>query len=73
MLQCDQLFPSLFKQIDGNVGLDQIWNMSELSSIVLNYFAFECICIYITLVFVKSFLDRYGPGALVKDVIKNAR
>jgi len=77
LLQCDQLFPTLFKQIDGNVGLDQNWNMSELSSIDLNYFEFECICIYVALVFVKSFLDLVsgscGPGALVADVIEKAR
>ena len=47
--------------------------MTTLSSIPVNHLALECACGYVGLVPVKSFLDRYGPDALVADVTKKAR
>jgi hypothetical protein len=47
--------------------------MSKLSPISENHFAFECQCTHVALVPVKLFLDRYGPDALFKDMIKKAR
>ena len=52
--------------------LEQIRNMTELSSISDNHFAFECQCIHVALVPVKLFLDRYGPDAWFKDMVKKA-
>jgi hypothetical protein len=47
--------------------------MTKLSAIFENHFAFECQCTHVALVPVKLFLDRYGPDALFKDMVKKAR
>ena len=47
--------------------------MTKLSSISDNHFAFECQCTHVALVPVKLFLDRYGPDALFKKMVKKAR
>ena len=47
--------------------------MTNLSSISENHFAFECQWTHVAMVPVNLFLDRYGPDALFKDMVKKAR
>ena len=68
-----QIITTLILTIAHHQNVEQNKNMTKLSSISENHFAFECQCNHVALVPVKLFLDRYGPDALLKDMVKKAR